>query len=73
MTEKGKAIVIILCLLAVFIFIGLIWPKARTFIPVETSSEARNFTLTSSTGDRVNLASFKGKSIVVMAIINPYT
>ena len=53
------------------IFIAGIIISGCTTKPPEP--EYPDFTLTSSEGEQVNLASFKGKSIVVLGIGNPYT
>jgi hypothetical protein len=71
--KKEKAIGIVLCLLTVYMLIGLIFAMTRAVTLIQVGSKARNFTLTSSSGERINLASYKRKSIVVMGIGNPYT
>ena len=86
---KRKVVAIILCLLAAYIlFIVAIRERIRTAKPVGSveaarpveyagpvriGDEARNFTLTSSSGEQIDLDSFKNKSIVLICVGNPYT
>jgi peroxiredoxin len=44
----------------------------RLMAPIQVGEEARDFTLKTVDGKTFNLASFKGKKVVVLGIVNPY-
>ncbi len=62
---KCKALIVILLLFTVNIVITGCMPRPMTEYP--------DFLLTSSEGDQVSLLSFRGRSIVVLGIGDPYT
>ena len=64
MERKVFVIVFLLCITGIIL-------SGCTIKPPD--SEYPDFTLTSSKGEQVSLASFRGKSIVVLGIGNPYT
>ena len=64
MERKVFAIALLLCIAGIII-------SGCTIKPPD--SEYPDFTLTSSRGEQVSLASFRGKSIVVLGVGNPYT
>ena len=64
MKRKVSVIIFLLCIA------GIIISGCTTEPP---DPEYPDFTLTSSRGEQVSLASFRGKSIVVLGVGNPYT
>lgn len=64
MEHKAFIIAILLCIAGVTMF------GCATEPP---DSEYPDFTLTSSSGESVNLASFRGKSVVALGVGDPYT
>ncbi len=64
MKRKIFVIVLLLCVAGITMFGCVAEPP---------DPEYPDFTLTSSKGEQVSLAAFRGKSIVVLGIGNPYT
>ena len=64
----------VLCILAIAVMIGICMSAfSQVAASLQAGEEARNFSLTATTGETVSLEEFKDKSIVVICIGNPYT